>query len=82
MSFLKRLLGGPPNTFELMQQHDINGLLAALGDTLPWVRRDAAQSLGNLGEPQFREPLTAALNDNDAEVRHAAQDAIAKLHTY
>ncbi len=80
MLLLKRLFGGPPNTFELWERHDVAGLLAALGHTLPWVRRNAAEALGTMQAPQARGPLTAALNDSDEEVRQAAQDALETLN--
>ncbi len=81
MLYLKRLFAGPPNTLELMQRHDIAGLLAALDHTLAWVRRDAAATLGRMQEPRARAPLTTALQDRDAEVRHAAQAALDTLNT-
>lgn len=80
MFHIKRLFRAPPNTFALMQRHDTAGLVAALGHDLAWVRRDAAQSLGQLHDAQFRGPLTAALQDSDAEVRDAAQTALALLN--
>ncbi len=80
MFHIKRLFRAPPNTFALRQRHDTAGLLAALGHELAWVRRDAAQSLGQLQEAQFRGPLTLALQDSDAEVREAAQVALAQLN--
>ncbi len=79
MLYLKRLFAGPPNTLELMQRHDIAGLLAALDHTLAWVRRDAAATLGTMHEPRAR--LTTALQDRDAEVRHAAQASLDTLNT-
>jgi HEAT repeat protein len=76
----KRLFGGPPNTYDLGQRQDTVGLLAALGHKLAWVRRDAAETLGTLNVEAARGPLTAALNDNDAEVRAAAHTALAQLN--
>ncbi len=80
MRTLNRLFGGPPNTYELGQRRDIRGLLAALGHTLPWVRRNAAETLGTLQVEAARDPLTAALDDSDEEVRAAAQTALAQLN--
>lgn len=80
MMLLKRLFALPPDTFELKQRHDIPGLIAALGHRFPWIRRDAAELLGQMQEPQVRAPLTAALNDSDSEVRHAAQAALDNLN--
>ncbi|HEY0739133.1 MAG TPA: HEAT repeat domain-containing protein [Herpetosiphonaceae bacterium] len=80
MFLLKRLFALPPDTFELKQRHDVPGLIAALGHRFPWIRRDAAQILGQMQEPQVRAPLTAALNDRDSEVRHAVQDALDTLN--
>jgi HEAT repeat protein len=79
MMLLKRLFGLPPNPLALKQRHDVPGLLAALEHQFPWIRRDAARMLGQMQEHQGKGPLTAALNDHDAEVRHAAQDALALL---
>ncbi len=81
MLYLKRLFAGPPNTRDLRQQQDIAGLLAALDHKLAWVRRDAAETLGTMQEPRACAPLTAALQDRDAEVRHAAQAALDTLNT-
>ncbi len=81
MQYLKRLFAGPPNTRDLQQQHDVAGLLAALDHKLAWVRRDAAETLGTMQEPRARAPLTTALEDRDAEVRHAAQAALDTLNT-
>lgn len=61
---------------QLKQHHDVPGLIAALGHPFPWIRRDAAQMLGQIKELRVRTPLTAALTDRDSEVRHAAQDAL------
>ena len=80
MRTFKRLFGGPPNTYDLGQRQDIGGLLAALGHSLPWVRRNAAETLGTLKVEAARGPLTTALRDHDAEVRAAAQTAIAQLN--
>ncbi len=79
MFHLKRLFWAPPDTFALRQRGDTAGLLAALNHELAWVRRDAAESVGRLQDAQFREPLTTALQDSDAEVRGAAQAALAQL---
>ena len=76
---ITRMFKAPPDTFALLQRNDRAGILRALQHNLAWVRRDAAQSLGQLHDPQFRVPLTAALNDADAEVRDAAQSALAQL---
>jgi HEAT repeat protein len=79
MKLLHWLFGEPPDTFALQQQGDRAGLIAALGHTFPWVRRDAAQALGELRDPHARAMLRAALNDSDAEVRHAAHTALETL---
>lgn len=76
MKWLDRLFHLPPNVDELVRQHDVNGLIAALGHKLPWIRRAAAQRLGQLKDPQFFAMLSDALNDSDAEVRKAARVAL------
>ena len=80
MKLLHWLFGEPPDTFALQQQGDRAGLIAALSHAFPWVRRDAAQALGELRDPHARAMLSAALNDSDAEVRHAAHDALAQFN--
>lgn len=80
MLWVKRLFGLPPNPIQLKQQHDVPGLIAALGHPFPWIRRDAAQMLGQIPESRVRAPLTAALNDRDSEVRHAVQAALDTLN--
>ena len=80
MRFFTRLFGGPPEPFQLMERHDVAGIIAALGHTLPSVRRDAAHALGQLQDPHGRAPLTAALNDRDADVRAAVQAALDQLN--
>ena len=82
MDLLKRLFGGPPQPFELMQRQDVAGLISALDHPLPWVRRDAAVALGQLQDPQARTALTAVLHDPDGEVHHAAQAALAQLNDH
>jgi HEAT repeat protein len=82
MLYVKRLFAGPPNTLELRQRHDVAGLLAALDHKLAWVRRDAAETLGQMQEPRARVPLTTALQDRDADVRHAAQGALDTLNAH
>ncbi len=80
MTLLHWLFGEPPDTFALQQQGDRAGLIAALGHTFPWVRRDAAQALGEMRDPHARAALTAALNDPDRDARRAAQEALAQLN--
>ena len=42
------------------------------------MRRAAAHSLGQLGDPRAVLPLIAVLADSDAEVRSTAIDALAR----
>jgi HEAT repeat protein len=79
MRFFQWLFSVPPDTFALMRQGDMDGVIAALRHSLSWVRRDAVLTLGNTNDPQFRSLLTEALNDNDAEVRKVAREALATL---
>src|SRR4051812_28823430 len=45
----------------------------------PWTRMLVADLLGQRAEPSALEPLTAALNDTDHQVRWAAADALRTL---
>ncbi len=80
MKLLHWLFGEPPDTFVLQQQDDRAGLIAALSHAFPWVRRDAAQALGELRDPHARAALTAALNDPDEDARRAAHAALAQFN--
>jgi HEAT repeat protein len=44
-----------------------------------WVRRTATYALGTIGDPRAYEPLVAALNSGDWEVRAAAVTALCDL---
>src|SRR6185295_15384765 len=57
----------------------VNALIARLKDDNAGVRRAAAHSLGQLGDPRAVQPLITVLADSDAEVRSAAVDALANL---
>jgi HEAT repeat protein/beta-lactamase regulating signal transducer with metallopeptidase domain len=57
----------------------VNALIARLKDENAGVRRAAAHSLGQLGDPRAVPPLIAVLADSDAEVRSTAIDALANL---
>src|SRR5213078_1722342 len=54
-------------------------LSARLKDDNAGVRRAAAHSLGQLGDPRAVQPLIVVLADSDAEVRSTAVDALADL---
>jgi HEAT repeat protein len=55
-------------------------LVEALGRAEdPWTRMLVADLLGQRAEPSALEPLTAALDDADSQVRWAAADALRKL---
>jgi len=57
----------------------VKALIARLKDENRGVRRAAAHSLGQLGDPRAVQPLIVVLADSDAEVRSAAVDALADL---
>jgi HEAT repeat protein len=76
MRFIDWLFNVPPNTWQLLRRKDEAGLVAALGHSLPWVRRNAAENLGTLRLPQSATALTLALDDPDQEVRYAARAAL------
>jgi HEAT repeat protein len=54
----------------------VPGLIEALADKEPWVRKTAAQSLGSLGDPHAVEALIGALKDTDGGVQIEAQIAL------
>jgi HEAT repeat protein/beta-lactamase regulating signal transducer with metallopeptidase domain len=57
----------------------VNALIARLKDENAGVRRAAAHSLGQLGDPRAVQPLIVVLADSDAEVRSAVVEALADL---
>jgi HEAT repeat protein/beta-lactamase regulating signal transducer with metallopeptidase domain len=57
----------------------VKALIASLKDENAGVRKAAAHSLGQLGDPRAVAPLIAVLADSDAEVRSTAIDALADL---
>jgi HEAT repeat protein len=69
---------GPGETTAPTQQ-DEPTLIAALGDEDSSVRADAAEALGELGDPQAVDPLIAVLDDEDVFVRLAAVEALGKI---
>jgi HEAT repeat protein len=71
-------LFGPPNIEKLKEKGDLDGLTRALRHKYYYIRRDAAEALGELGHSRAVEPLVAALKDEDT-VRKAAVQALAKL---
>ena len=54
-------------------------LIAALSDEDQFLRRIAANALGNIGDPAAVPALTAALSDGDDKVRQNVIDALGKL---
>ena len=70
-----------PNIDRLLASRNFNGLINALGHGKGWfVRKAAAEALGRLGDIRAIPPLTAALQDEDKDVRLAAADALDALH--
>ena len=57
----------------------VNALIGRLKDENAGVRKAAAHSLSQLGDPRAVQPLIAVLADSDAEVRSTAVDALASL---
>jgi HEAT repeat protein len=57
-------------------------LIQALKDKDPSVRAEAASALGNINDTRVVDPLIQALEDNDSDVQHAANDSLKKLGWY
>ena len=59
-------------------RYDVPALVAALKDTEPFVRRDAARALGKAGaisaSPEVLAVLNAAMKDKEPDVRRAATE--------
>ena len=72
---------GKPDVEKLTRQCDVEGLINALGyQKDATVRKDAAYSLGKIGDPSAVEPLCAALSDFDEHVRGFAARALKNIH--
>lgn len=56
-----------------------DGLVEALADAEPEVRKDAALAMGNVADPRFRRPLEAVLTDEAWRVRVAAAEGLRRL---
>ncbi|MGD2216995.1 MAG: HEAT repeat domain-containing protein [Gemmatimonadales bacterium] len=59
---------------------DLNGLLVALADEDPWMRRSAAECLGCLGDERAVERLLDVLRDPDPSVRAMAVWALDEIN--
>lgn len=57
----------------------IPGLLGALRDRAPSIRRNAVSLLAAIGDPRAAGDLVLALNDRDEEVRKAATEALVRI---
>ncbi|MGA9804906.1 MAG: HEAT repeat domain-containing protein, partial [Terriglobales bacterium] len=49
-------------------------------DSDPWVRKEAAEALGKIGDARAVTPLIAALGDNRWGLRQAAANSLVKLY--
>ena len=59
---------------------DVKGLIKALKYKKDvFVRREAAEVLGKIGDARAVEPLTKALKDKDWNVQEAAKEALDKI---
>jgi len=58
----------------------IEGIISALNDKESWVRRLTAVALGEIGDERAIQPLKDIYEkDPEAEVRHAAEEALEKI---
>lgn len=64
-------LSKKPNIKELKRKSDVDELINALGDGDAFVRRSAANALGQIGDARAIEPLITALGDEGARGRAA-----------
>jgi hypothetical protein len=79
----KRLFGSffskGPDIKQLIESHDIQGLLAALNHRNKSIRAESASALGQVGGEQVVDALTLELNDKSEEVREAAATALKSI---
>jgi len=60
----------------------VNPLIEALNDEDRWVRTNAAEELGKLGDVRAIDPLTyVARNDKEERVRKVAAEALERIGT-
>jgi hypothetical protein len=70
------------NVRRLREDHDVRGLVRALGHKDPAIQYQAVEALGDLGDPAAVEPLAEALRgDEYSGVRWKAAEALAKIGT-
>ena len=65
-----------PNIKRMEKRKDASSLLRALKHNDADIRKQAAQALGNIGEPSVMSSLVRTLKDKSAEVRRAAISSI------
>jgi HEAT repeat protein len=68
-----------PNIEKRKARRDVKGLIEALSHKEWRIRRDAAIALGELVDPSAVNPLTAAIFDNDYNVKKSAAAALVKF---
>lgn len=72
-------LFGPPDIAKLKAKKDLKGLINALNYKDAYIRADAVEALGELGDPKSYDPLIHALSDSDSDVRKRVVLAVASL---
>ncbi len=68
------ILANPKNTAIVVKE-----LTKVLLDTDPWVRGNAADALGKIGDAAALIPLSSLQNDKDKVVRYSATEAIGSI---
>lgn len=70
---------GKPDIKKMEKEKNISGLIEALNSNQIQVRREAAFSLGKVGDVNVITFLLSALNDKDQYVRRQAVDALGNI---
>lgn len=82
MGFLRSILMGKHTSEDIewmKNERDIKGLIMAMGDPFTDIRSQAADALGEIGDPQAIKGLIITVGDSDSIVSGKAEEAIVKI---